>query len=218
MTDERKSKVARTKKAQAKKELLIECAEELFDKKGYDNVDISDIIEAAGVAHGTFYYYFKSKEDVIVDIAEQGMSEIIPIYRDLIHGRNYTALEKLRVFRKIIRQRRKGRGRNFFKALYHYHSFHLINKFRWQLDKSMVPVFVEIIQEGNANGEWSIEHPLESVQLYLAILHNVADSDYADETGLSYSRKVSVAMKLIRTMFGSSELEITDEILFELVS
>ena len=49
---------------QHKRESLLNTAFELFTTKGINNTSISDIVEAAGVAKGTFYLYFKDKYDI----------------------------------------------------------------------------------------------------------------------------------------------------------
>jgi len=43
---------------------LIACAQRLFYSKGYENTSVSDIVNEVGVAKGTFYYYFKSKQAI----------------------------------------------------------------------------------------------------------------------------------------------------------
>ena len=47
-----------------KKEALFNTAYELFTTKGINATAISDIVEKAGVAKGTFYLYFKDKYDI----------------------------------------------------------------------------------------------------------------------------------------------------------
>lgn len=49
---------------QQKMESLLNTAFELFTSKGLHNTSISDIVEKAGVAKGTFYLYFKDKYDI----------------------------------------------------------------------------------------------------------------------------------------------------------
>lgn len=53
-------------KSIATKKSLCEAAMKLINKKGYKNVKIKDITDTAAVAKGVFYYYFKSKEDVLL--------------------------------------------------------------------------------------------------------------------------------------------------------
>lgn len=50
-------------KAEIKQESIL-----LFEKKGFSETSIQDIVEALGVTKGTFYYYFQSKEELLMDI------------------------------------------------------------------------------------------------------------------------------------------------------
>lgn len=51
-----------------KKIELFNCAKELFSTKGYKDTNVSDITKMAGVAVGTFYKYFESKEKLFLEI------------------------------------------------------------------------------------------------------------------------------------------------------
>ena len=52
------------KNKQIKRESLLETAFRLFTSKGIQKTSISEIVEDAGVAKGTFYLYFKDKYDI----------------------------------------------------------------------------------------------------------------------------------------------------------
>lgn len=54
---------------------LLHAATTVFASKGYWTASISDIIEAAGVARGSFYRYFQSKQQVFVAIVDQFREE-----------------------------------------------------------------------------------------------------------------------------------------------
>ncbi|MBQ6622834.1 MAG: TetR/AcrR family transcriptional regulator [Mogibacterium sp.] len=47
------------------KEKIITTAWELFYRKGFEETTLNDIIEEAGIAKGTFYYYFRSKDTLL---------------------------------------------------------------------------------------------------------------------------------------------------------
>lgn len=53
------------------KRLLYECAIELFQEKGYDNVSVDEIVKKAGMAKGTFYIYFGSKAAIITQMLQE---------------------------------------------------------------------------------------------------------------------------------------------------
>ncbi|MBP1154612.1 MULTISPECIES: TetR/AcrR family transcriptional regulator [unclassified Paenibacillus] len=60
-----------------KRDKIIESALKLFEEKGYHSTKISDIVQDAGMAKGTFYLYFKSKEDMFRHVAEACLDEIV---------------------------------------------------------------------------------------------------------------------------------------------
>jgi AcrR family transcriptional regulator len=54
---------------------LLDAATRVFARKGYWSASISDVIRAAGVARGTFYLYFRGKQDVFVAIVDNFREE-----------------------------------------------------------------------------------------------------------------------------------------------
>lgn len=54
-----------------KRDLVIETALSLFMQKGYESVSVDDIIAATHTSKGTFYHYFKSKEDIVAEVGER---------------------------------------------------------------------------------------------------------------------------------------------------
>ncbi|MHB1491760.1 MAG: TetR/AcrR family transcriptional regulator [Cellulomonas sp.] len=55
----------------ARRAAIVSAATAAFAERGIANTAVSDIVKAAGVAQGTFYLYFKSKDDVVVAAAER---------------------------------------------------------------------------------------------------------------------------------------------------
>lgn len=53
---------------------LIEKSARLFREKGYDNTTVRDIAAASGIQAGSWFYHFKTKQDILVAIMEQGMA------------------------------------------------------------------------------------------------------------------------------------------------
>lgn len=55
------------------KRKIFETSMELFAKKGYDATSIEEITATVGVAKGTLYYHFSSKEEIFNFLVEEGM-------------------------------------------------------------------------------------------------------------------------------------------------
>ena len=58
------------KKGERRKQDLLNIAYRMFIEKGYENTSVDDIIIEAGIAKGTYYYYFESKEATLEAVIE----------------------------------------------------------------------------------------------------------------------------------------------------
>ena len=74
MMERRMEKEPRTKTA------LIEAAINMFQQKGFEHARVSDIVSAAGVAQGTFYIYFRSKEEIFREICDDFINQVKKIF------------------------------------------------------------------------------------------------------------------------------------------
>lgn len=60
-----------------KREAILRAAITIFARKGFFNSKVADIAKAAGIADGTVYLYFKSKDEILHSIFDQAMAEFI---------------------------------------------------------------------------------------------------------------------------------------------
>jgi AcrR family transcriptional regulator len=58
-----------TSQGRERKQQLVDCAAQLFAERGFEETRIRDIVDAAGVAKGLFYWYFENKEALFADVA-----------------------------------------------------------------------------------------------------------------------------------------------------
>ena len=56
---------------------LLNAGKEIICRKGLTNVSVEEITEAAGVSKGTFYTYFKRKEDIVHELSRSMFGEIL---------------------------------------------------------------------------------------------------------------------------------------------
>ena len=56
------------------KRKIFEAAMELFAQKGYDATSVEEITSVVGIAKGTLYYHFSSKEEILYFLVEEGMN------------------------------------------------------------------------------------------------------------------------------------------------
>lgn len=60
-----------------KREAILRAAIKVFSRKGYFNSKVADIAGEAGIADGTVYLYFKSKDEILHSIFDRAMAEFI---------------------------------------------------------------------------------------------------------------------------------------------
>lgn len=86
-------KVSREQVAQNRR-VILEAAGRLFRERGFDAVSVAEVMKAAGLTHGGFYGYFKSKEDLIVHalshLLEKDAERAV---NPLAYARNYLSPE-----------------------------------------------------------------------------------------------------------------------------
>src|SRR5258706_8080168 len=64
------------KRNEAKRERILDAAVRVFAQEGFYNAKVSQIAHAAGVADGTIYLYFKSKDDLLICLFEDRMERV----------------------------------------------------------------------------------------------------------------------------------------------
>src|SRR3954466_8062803 len=63
------------------RQAILDAAREVFGELGYETATVRDIIRRTGLASGTFYNYYKSKEEVFDALADDGARRFRPILR-----------------------------------------------------------------------------------------------------------------------------------------
>jgi AcrR family transcriptional regulator len=66
---------SRTKRSERTRRVLIDDARKVFGRTGFHDAKIADIMESAGLAHGTFYTHFESKEEIFLAVLAEVMEE-----------------------------------------------------------------------------------------------------------------------------------------------
>src|SRR5262245_10093349 len=79
-----------------KRERILASAERVFARRGFFAARVSEIAKDAGVADGTIYLYFKSKDDLLISLFENRMSQVNEVLRAAIA--NAPPREQLRAF------------------------------------------------------------------------------------------------------------------------
>ncbi|GAQ19268.1 potential acrAB operon repressor [Oceanobacillus picturae] len=85
-----------------RREQILEVALKQFSDYGYHKTKVSDIVKAAGVAQGTFYWYFKSKEAIALEIIHNKEADLIAVVLQGYRESKVTVQEVVQASEKLF--------------------------------------------------------------------------------------------------------------------
>lgn len=159
---------------------MLGAAEALFFEKGYEQTTVNAIIEKVGVSKGTFYYYFKSKEEIVDCLAERAGDQSMHQIQAVVDHEDLDALGKLNRVYETAREWQIANVELVMTILgVMYRDENLLLKHRIQqrsLEMS-VQIFSTIIAQGLREGTFDISAKAEEVgELILRMGNDLSDS------------------------------------------
>ena len=137
---------------------LIDAAEELFLANGYEETTVSDIVRKIGVAQGTFYHYFKSKDGALDAITDRWIEEIKEGVAGIASGDDLDAIEKIiRIFGFFSSLGRSRQG--LVEYVHEARNAHLHSKFERKVPHILIPLFSQMIEEGVRERFFDVRYP-----------------------------------------------------------
>jgi AcrR family transcriptional regulator len=110
------------------KESIVRESIKLFEKKGFSETSIQDVVDALGVTKGTFYYYFNSKEELLMDIHLIYINKILQEQQLILANQDNNCKEKLLDIAKLLIGSIENQGasaRVFFREMRNLNDEHL---------------------------------------------------------------------------------------------
>ena len=191
----------RAKDPDVRREELIDIAEELFLQNGYEETPVSDIVKKAQVAQGTFYYYFKSKDEVLDAIADRYLKEFSATLLE-VDSQDLNALDKIISIFKSASGFSLGRK----KLIEYLHQeenalFHL--KMEQKGFSVIVPIFTKVIEQGVKEGLFETEYPHEAAVLIFGCQDSLFDIEHFHEkTTEERKRTIKAGFYMIEKILG----------------
>jgi AcrR family transcriptional regulator len=193
--------------AEKTKNEIIKAAARLFGEKGWESVNVEDIVKEVGVTRGAFYHYFKSREELIYAVMIQIFIENNP-YTLAMEQEGLNALEKLRFAIKLNHTIQSDPV--LVKELQKAFENPVIFKNNLLLNIYQGAPFIEkFITAGNEDGSMSVAFPKQTAQVFLALSSAWLDTDIFPESYNDYADKLAFMeylCKLLGMPFVDDEL------------
>ena len=182
---------------------IIETAGKLFEEKGYEQTQVQDIVNEIGVAKGLFYYYFKSKDEVMEELADRYADAIIDDVSKLI-DKNISTFDKInRIFQIFIDSAEKKSG--IFMGILNVKNGITHERIFFNVGKKMVPLVTELILSGNDNGECNCSDPKFITEFLVSGLFNIMNQISPDEKIDYLKEKLPTIKTMILKLYNFAE-------------
>jgi len=133
----------------SKRDAILRAATDVFAGSGYFNAQVADVARVAGVAAGTVYLYFRSKDDLLVSIFERSMRDAITEGRAMAGGVR-DPRERLRRF-AALHLGRLGRDRKL--AVVFQVELRQSTKFMERFSSTLLREYLGMIRDAIADGQ-----------------------------------------------------------------
>lgn len=186
-----------------KKEEIISLAQQLFFSKGYDKASIQNIIDAANIAKGTFYHYFKSKEDLLNQLTEIKVDTLYRELQKIVTG-ELNGLEKMNTIFHLASEW-KSMNPQLMKVLVRSmmsdHNLKLRHVMMQMSRKRFIPFYKEVIEQGNSEGVFNVTDPEFTAGFILSSFSVNSEEMFEVLTADVYTEELFQQLKSIITNF-----------------
>jgi len=132
-----------------KHERILRAAIRIFATRGFSGAQVADVAQAAGVAAGTVYLYFRGKDDLLIAIFERTMTEAIAEGRAALAG----IADPLERLRRIARLHLERLGRDRHLAVVFQVELRQTTKFMERFSTTKLREYLGIIRDTIAEGQ-----------------------------------------------------------------
>ena len=160
------------KKGEKRKQELLNLAYRMFIEKGYENTSIDEIVAKAGIAKGTYYYYFASKEATLEAVIEMMIEKESAVAKELLAAQ-LSIPEKLVSVVNAFRPDKEEAV--ITDVLERKENIIMHDKICKKIVEVAVPILAEIVQEGIAQGIFSCTYIEERVKMLLVTSQHMFD-------------------------------------------
>lgn len=198
-----------TKDPEVRRKELICAAEELFREKGCEETSVSDIVAKVGVAQGTFYYYFESKDAILDAVLDHYLLDHLePTVKNIIADGSLNATQKIQLVINETLTFQMGEKKVI--EFMHADSNRISHqKYMLKVRDTFVPLITRLLEQGIEEGVFAVPYPRETVELLLIMFAYLHDAATLSPPGDDYGRKFKAAEDIAAKVLGLKEDRIT---------
>ena len=187
-----------------RRQQFIKAAEELFREKGYDNVTMSEIADRVGMSHGAYFYYFKSKEELMRALIINSVRETEEHLKAVVSDKSKSAVEKMQFLLSMTIDSYSSE-QEFIEFAHDYGNTGIYREFTLMTRKANVPLLAEIIKQGNREGSFHVKYPEDTMEYLMFIFESLYDTISQARDKKVYTRKMKALEIAVSRVLGAKE-------------
>lgn len=189
------------KEAMERRNEILDVADELFGQKGFDGTSTNDILEKVGIARGTLYYHFKSKEDIMDALIERYNALILGTAKEIAANKSIPVNE--RIIRVVMSLNiSDGNGKEIMDHIHKPQNALMHQKIQKVIINGLPPILTEIIREGIEQGLFNTPYPYECMEMIVAYTNTVFDDDMVDITDEERATRIPAFVFNVERLLG----------------
>jgi len=190
---------------------IVDTAERLFLSKGYDKTTINDILKMNSIAKGTFYHYFKSKEEVMDAVIMRVIEKDLVIAKEIAANSKLSALDKIIQFLVTQSSDTNEQKAEMIEQFPKVENALMKQRALEATLEYICPILAEIIEEGNQTKEFNTDFPLEAIQFLIAGIQSLMDDGTMKLTEEAVERRLLSFIDIIFRVIGIDESKVNKE-------
>ncbi|MED5020129.1 TetR/AcrR family transcriptional regulator [Paenibacillus chibensis] len=189
------------KEAEERINEILDAADELFFQKGFDGTSTNDILEKVGIARGTLYHHFKSKEDIMDALIDRYKVRMLDAAQEIAANKSIPVVE--RIIQVVMALNISGGSSAEIMDHIHKPQNALMHqKIQRVIISGMTPILAGIIGEGIEQGLFNTPFPYECMEMVVIYANTVFDDDYIEMTNEELAARMHAFIFNIERMLG----------------
>ena len=169
------------KEAEERKNEILDVANELFGKKGFDGTSTNDILEKVGIARGTLYHHFKSKEEIMDALIERYSDRLLGAAQEVAADKTIPLVD--RIIRVVMSMNlNSGSSEEIMEHIHRPQNALMHQKIQKMIINGLTPILADIICEGIDQGVFNTPYPYECMEMVVTYANIIFDDDMGQMT------------------------------------
>jgi len=190
------------KNAEERRNEILDAADELFGEKGFDGTSTNNILEKVGIARGTLYYHFKSKEDIMDALIGRYNCQIISKAKDIAKDKSIPVNDRIIQVVMALKIDSKS-GKQIIEHMHKPQNALMHQKIQKIIINGVTPILAEIICEGIEQGLFNTPFPYECMEMLMTYTNTVFDDDIIEMTNEERALRIKAFIYNIERLLGA---------------